>query len=88
MLREVPVEAIALAGAAGAEEPVRRWLEELRHVRLAISGDDLIAAGVPRGPEIGRRLAAALDRRLDGEIEPGRDAELADATRGAAARGR
>ncbi len=85
VLRGVRVEAVALAGAMGAEEPVRRWLEDLRHVRLVITGDDLIAAGVPEGPEIGRRLAATLDRRLDGELEPGRDAELADATGGATA---
>ena len=28
------------------------------------------------GPEIGRRLALALDMKLDGEIEGGREAEL------------
>jgi tRNA nucleotidyltransferase (CCA-adding enzyme) len=71
-----PVEAVALAGACGAEEPARRWLEELRHVRLSIGGDDLLAAGVPEGPEVGRRLRAALARRLDGELAPGRGAEM------------
>ena len=44
----------------------RRWLEDLRHVRLAITGDDLLAAGVPRGPEVGERLRRALDAKLDG----------------------
>jgi tRNA nucleotidyltransferase (CCA-adding enzyme) len=71
-----PPEAVALAGACGAEEPARRWLEELRHVKLAINGDDLLAAGVPEGPEVGRRLQAALARRLDGELAPGRGAEI------------
>ncbi len=70
--RGAPVEAIALAGGENAQ----RWLEELRHVRPAITGDDLLAAGVPQGPEIGRRLALALDARLD-ERAVGRDAELA-----------
>jgi tRNA nucleotidyltransferase (CCA-adding enzyme) len=73
--RGVPVEIVALAGGPNA----RRWLSELREVRLEITGDDLLAAGVPQGPEVGRRLQAALDRRLDGELEPGRDAELAAA---------
>jgi len=79
LLRGLPVEAVALAGAQGAGGPARRWLEDLRHVALAISGDDLLAAGVPRGREIGLRLAAALDLRLDGELAGGRDAELAAA---------
>jgi tRNA nucleotidyltransferase (CCA-adding enzyme) len=47
-------------------------------VRLEITGDDLLAAGVPQGPELGERLRRTLDRKLDGEIA-GRDAELAAA---------
>ena len=76
-----PVEAVALAGALGADAQARAWLDDLRHVRLAINGDDLLAAGVPEGPEVGRRLAAALARRLDGELAPGREAELEAALR-------
>jgi tRNA nucleotidyltransferase (CCA-adding enzyme) len=77
VMRALPVEAIAVAGAHGAGEPARRWLQELRHVRLAIDGDDLLKAGVARGPQVGRRLAAALDRRLDGELGDDRDEQLA-----------
>ncbi len=66
-------------GATTAAEPVRRWLNELRHVALEIDGDDLLAAGVPRGPEVGRRLAATLDRVLDGELAADREAQLAAA---------
>jgi tRNA nucleotidyltransferase (CCA-adding enzyme) len=80
LLGGVPVEAIALAGAlAGAGQgraAAESWLTELRHIRLQISGDDLLAAGVQAGPEVGERLAIALRRRLDGTIEPGRDAEM------------
>jgi tRNA nucleotidyltransferase (CCA-adding enzyme) len=72
--RGAPVEAVALAGGENA----RRWLDELRHVRLEIGGDDLLAAGIPEGPEIGARLQRALDRKLDGEVS-GRDEELAAA---------
>jgi len=79
VLRRAPVEAVALVGADGAAEPARRWLRELRHVALAIDGDDLLAAGVPRGPQVGRRLAATLDRVLDGEVGAGREAQLAAA---------
>jgi tRNA nucleotidyltransferase (CCA-adding enzyme) len=83
-------EAIALAGALGeqasssAADAARAWFDRLRGVRLQINGDDLIAAGVPGGPEIGQRLAHALARKLDGELEDGRDAELRAALEGSA----
>jgi tRNA nucleotidyltransferase (CCA-adding enzyme) len=73
--RGAPLEAVALAGGDNA----RRWIEELRRVTLHITGDDLLAAGVPQGPEVGERLRRALERVLDGEIEPTREAELAAA---------
>ena len=81
VLSGLPVEAVSLAGAGGAAEPVRRWLDELRHVALRIDGDDLLGAGVPRGPQIGRRLSATLDLLLDGELADDRAAQLATALR-------
>jgi tRNA nucleotidyltransferase (CCA-adding enzyme) len=75
----VPVEGVALAGALGPRIPAYEWLWRWRHVRLEITGEDLLAAGVPGGPEIGRRLSQALDRRLDGGLAAGREAELAAA---------
>ena len=74
--RGLPIEAVALAGARGDRDAARRWIEELRHVRLQITGDDLIEAGIPEGPEIGRRLAATLERKLDCGLPEGREAEL------------
>jgi len=76
MLRGLPVEAVALAGARGWARPARRWLQDLRHVGLQITGADLLAAGIAEGPDVGRRLAAALDQRLDGALADGREAEL------------
>jgi tRNA nucleotidyltransferase (CCA-adding enzyme) len=78
-LRREPVEAVAVAGARGDAETAARYLADWRHVALEIDGHDLIAAGVPEGPQLGARLAAVLARRLDGELPPGRDAELAAA---------
>jgi tRNA nucleotidyltransferase (CCA-adding enzyme) len=66
---------LALARALGAEW-LDRYVDEWRHVRLEIGGDDLLAAGIPEGPAVGRGLAAALARKLDGEVA-GRDEELA-----------
>jgi tRNA nucleotidyltransferase (CCA-adding enzyme) len=74
--RGAPVEGVAVAGARGDGAAARRWIEELRHVRLEIGGDDLIAAGLSEGPEIGRRLERTLAAKLDGELAGGREAEL------------
>jgi tRNA nucleotidyltransferase (CCA-adding enzyme) len=82
--RGVPVEAVALAGALGAEPAARAWIQDLRGVTLDIDGADLLAAGIPQGEAVGRGLAAALRARLDGAA-PDRDAQLAAAL--AAARG-
>jgi tRNA nucleotidyltransferase (CCA-adding enzyme) len=65
---------LVLARALGAEW-LDRYVAEWRHVRLEIDGDDLLAAGIPEGPAIGRGLAAAMRAKLDGEIS-GREEEL------------
>jgi tRNA nucleotidyltransferase (CCA-adding enzyme) len=80
-----PSDAMQLAGAASPIELVLaralggewldRYLGEWRAVALEIDGEDLIRAGVPQGPAVGVGLAAALRRKLDGEIS-GRDQEL------------
>jgi tRNA nucleotidyltransferase (CCA-adding enzyme) len=74
-------EDLAIARALGAE-----WLDdyvtEWRSVMLEIDGRDLIEAGIPEGPAIGRGLGAALRAKLDGEAQ-GREAELAVALQAA-----
>jgi tRNA nucleotidyltransferase (CCA-adding enzyme) len=67
-----PVEAIAATGTPEAE----RWLRTDRHRRLAITGDDLLAAGIPAGPELGRRLRAAREALLDGRVGDDAEAQL------------
>jgi tRNA nucleotidyltransferase (CCA-adding enzyme) len=78
-LADETLEAVALAGALGGEaatETARCWLQTLRHVSLSITGQDLLDAGIPEGPQVGWRLTAALHRKLDGELADGREAEL------------
>jgi tRNA nucleotidyltransferase (CCA-adding enzyme) len=71
-----PPEALALALALGApSEPVLRWVTELSSVGLEIRGADLLAAGIPEGPAVGRALEETLRRKLDGLVA-GRDEEL------------
>jgi tRNA nucleotidyltransferase (CCA-adding enzyme) len=71
--RRDPVE-LVLARALGAEW-LDRYIGEWRAVALEISGDDLLAAGIPQGQAIGRGLKEALIRKLDGEV-CGREQEL------------
>jgi len=76
LLRDEPAEALALALALGVgPEPILDWSTRLRFVRLDITGDDLIAAGIEPGPALGRALSETLRAKLDGEVD-GRDEEL------------
>ena len=75
--RAVAPAALVLARALGAEW-LDSYMSDWRDVRLEISGADLLQAGIPQGPAVGRGLAAALAAKLDGHIE-GREAELATA---------
>ena len=68
-------ELVALAGALGPAPAAEQWLRQLRHVRLEIDGRELVDAGVPQGPAVGRGLRAALAAKLDG-LASDRDAEL------------
>jgi tRNA nucleotidyltransferase (CCA-adding enzyme) len=74
---------LIVARALGAEW-LDRYAGDWRHLGLEITGDDLLAEGIPEGPAVGRGLEAARSGKLDGEIA-GRDKELRIAL--AAARG-
>jgi tRNA nucleotidyltransferase (CCA-adding enzyme) len=77
LLAGEPLETLAVALAWGAPgEPVLRYLTDLRGARLEVTGDDLLAAGVPQSALLGEALAETLRRKLDGEVS-GREEELA-----------
>lgn len=79
VLRTTPVEALvfALAGMepGPAEARIRRYLTEIRHRTLSVSGDDLLALGVKKGPAVGQLLERLREQRVLGKIQ-GREAEL------------
>jgi tRNA nucleotidyltransferase (CCA-adding enzyme) len=76
MLSCEPPEALAVALARGAPgDQVLHYLADLRGVQLEITGHDLVEAGVPESPELGRALDETLRRKLDGEVA-GRQQEL------------
>ncbi len=71
-----PPEALALALALGAPaKPILGFVSRLSMVRLEITGADLLAAGLPESPALGRALKETLARKLDGEVD-GRADEL------------
>ena len=75
--RREPPEAVAVAGARGDAEAARRWLEDVRHRRLAIDGNDVVAAGLS-GPAVGEALDRATRAMLEGRA-PSREEQLAAA---------
>jgi tRNA nucleotidyltransferase (CCA-adding enzyme) len=84
-LEGVPIEALLVAVLSALDQElvegrVRSYLERVRDTRLAITGDDLKAAGAPESPAIGRALRETLALKLDGFVE-GRDEELRTALR-------
>ena len=56
-----------LTGSPLVATRVRRYLEELRFVKPILSGDALLAMGVPQGPVVGDILSNLRDARLDGK---------------------
>ncbi|MFN9569955.1 MAG: CCA tRNA nucleotidyltransferase, partial [Cyanobacteriota bacterium] len=59
--------ALALASGWGPRRPLLRWLLLWRHLGPECTAQELIAAGVPPGPELGERLRRSRQRRLDRE---------------------
>jgi tRNA nucleotidyltransferase (CCA-adding enzyme) len=66
---------LQLAPATRQRTALRSWLEELRFRDPLLSGNDLIEAGVPQGPLIGRLLDELRRARLDKTVGT-RDDEL------------
>lgn len=68
----------------GAADLARRVLQEGQCFRLkdlAVKGEDLLAAGVPAGPAVGRVLHALLKRVIEGELPNEKHALLQQAAR-------
>jgi tRNA nucleotidyltransferase (CCA-adding enzyme) len=78
-LHKLPPAAAEIVAAGGGPDAAaaQRWLDDLRHRALEITGDDLVAAGL-RGPAVGKGLEAAMVALLEGRA-PDRDAQLAAA---------
>lgn len=82
-LKDWPPEGLAALALMGGHERVLRYWQQWRHVRLEITGLDLVAAGVPEGPMVRSLLERVLSARLDGAA-PDRETQLALALRYAA----
>ena len=62
------VGASIAASQAIVARRLSRYEAELRHVKTELTGDDLIALGVPQGPRVGALLRELLAARLDGSV--------------------
>lgn len=72
-------QAVALALACGHQprRPLLRWCLRWRHLQPRQTAQQLLAAGVARGPELGQRLRAlrinaieAVEQRAPATIRP------------------
>jgi tRNA nucleotidyltransferase (CCA-adding enzyme) len=77
LLRDARPAAGVVAAALDARW-ARDWWARDRELPLEIDGNDLIAAGIARGPEVGRALERARAAMLDGRA-PTRERQLAEA---------
>lgn len=59
--------ALGLASGLGPRRPLLRWFLRWRHLGPACTAEELIASGVPPGPELGARLRRSRQARLEGE---------------------
>jgi tRNA nucleotidyltransferase (CCA-adding enzyme) len=72
-LVELLLFALAKTGRRMVRRAIVRYLDHLAGTALDINGGDLVRAGVPPGPELGRILRRTLAARLEGRIRGGRE---------------
>ena len=67
--------ALALAALMGEnkQDIIKDYLTEYKNVKIDLSGQDLIDAGVPKGPEIKKALDILLKAKLDGIVKTKED---------------
>jgi tRNA nucleotidyltransferase (CCA-adding enzyme) len=65
----------ALTGDPTVRDCLLDYLTKARHERPHLSGDDLLALGIPRGPQLGEILSRLRGAKLDGEIISRQDEE-------------
>jgi tRNA nucleotidyltransferase (CCA-adding enzyme) len=82
LLNRAKPSSVVVACALG-EHRIADWWATVRGMPLAISGEDLVTAGVRPGPAIGRALAAVRAARIDGQVGDDRSAQLELALRSA-----
>jgi tRNA nucleotidyltransferase (CCA-adding enzyme) len=74
LLNGQPEHSLAVAASlATPGSPARRWiklyLDELRHVQLFLSGNELIHLGFPQAPVLKEALESLRQAKLDGEVK-------------------
>ncbi|HET8944775.1 MAG TPA: hypothetical protein VFO59_08340 [Dehalococcoidia bacterium] len=67
--------AFAAVEGGPARDRCLDYLERARHLKPTLRGDDVIALGVPRGPEVGQALRRLKKAKLNGEVKTRRDEE-------------
>jgi tRNA nucleotidyltransferase (CCA-adding enzyme) len=74
-LTPATVLAVWAMAPAGARQRIEQWHAAAQGLALAVTGEDMMAAGIPRGPAVGVGLRAARLAALDGKAR-GKAAQL------------
>ena len=65
---EAVLAVAGLSPSALVGQRLWHYLKELQTVRPVLGGKDLLAMGVPEGPDVGRLLAKLREAKLDGSV--------------------
>jgi hypothetical protein len=72
ILSSIPLASIRAYVAAGPPLPRRdrlnEYIDKIRFVKPELTGDDLIAIGIPEGPVIGKLIDVVRRAKLDGQV--------------------
>ncbi len=72
LLKEYSYAAITANRVATDSKPIKRgltlYLNKLRYIKPALTGNDLIKLGIPPGPKMKEILQKLLEARLDGKV--------------------
>jgi tRNA nucleotidyltransferase (CCA-adding enzyme) len=72
ILSPIPLASIRAYVAAGSPLPRRdrmtEYLEKIRFIKPEITGDDLLAIGIPEGPIIGKLIEVVTRAKLNGQV--------------------
>lgn len=67
------IAAVLAAPGSGVRRAINIFLQELKDLKVSMSGEDLLRMGVKEGPQVGQILARLHEAKLDGTLKSSAD---------------